>query len=387
MLHAVQSDSHEINDIKTTSDARRRYAEIFFDVEKLIEDQILMQNQGNPGAGRLKQLVPSISSFFTKLPLEKAFYIEDDRRSISVRRLVCPSFNDIRLILNTAQALALAQARDPLQLVTFDGDVTLYEDGHSLVPDAQVIPRLLALLKKDLYVGVVTAAGYNEHSGDKYYQRLKGLVDAIRDSDSLTDEQKERFSVMGGESNYLFRYSVSKKGLNWIEPEEWLLEEMANWNETDILNVLDLAEQLLNELIKRLCLPATVVRKYRGVGLVPNPGCKLTREQLEETVLVTRRRLESSSSAQRIKFCAFDGGSDVWVDIASKDLGVASLQRYFGGISPKRTLHIGDQFASVGSNDFKARLSGCTVWIANPEETVTILDDLMRYIDMEEAFR
>lgn len=39
VLHAVQSGSHAIGDIKTTSDARRRYAEIFFDVEKLIEDQ------------------------------------------------------------------------------------------------------------------------------------------------------------------------------------------------------------------------------------------------------------------------------------------------------------------------------------------------------------
>jgi IMP and pyridine-specific 5'-nucleotidase len=39
VLHAVQSGSTAINDVKTTSDARRRYAEIFFDVEKLIEDQ------------------------------------------------------------------------------------------------------------------------------------------------------------------------------------------------------------------------------------------------------------------------------------------------------------------------------------------------------------
>lgn len=100
--------------------------------------------------------------FFTKLPLERAFYIEDERRSISVRRLVCPSFNDIRLILNTAQALALAQAREPLQMVTFDGDVTLYEDGKSLADDAKVIPRLIRLLSNDIIVGVVTAAGYNE---------------------------------------------------------------------------------------------------------------------------------------------------------------------------------------------------------------------------------
>lgn len=387
MLHAVQSSSASGADVKTSADARRRYAEIFFDVEKLVEDQILMQNAGTPELSRLSQLVPSVGVFFTKLPLEKAFYIEDERRSISHRRLVCPSFNDIRLILNTAQAIALAQGRSDLKLVTFDGDVTLYEDGKSLAADASVITRLLKLLKRDIYVGVVTAAGYNEESGDKYYDRLKGLIDAIKDSTSLTDEQKERFSVMGGESNYLFRFNVEKGGLKWIDQEEWLLDTMRAWNDADITSVLDLAELTLSDLQKKLNLPATVMRKHRAVGLNPNPGAKLTREQLEEVVLSTQKRLDQSSAAQRIQFCAFDGGSDVWVDIASKDLGVASLQKYFGGISPKQTLHIGDQFASVGSNDFKARLAGCTCWIANPDETVAILDDLMQYIEEDQAFR
>jgi IMP and pyridine-specific 5'-nucleotidase len=30
-----------------------------------------------------------------------------------------------------------------------------------------------------------------------------------------------------------------------------------------------------------------------------------------------------------------------------------SCQRYFGGIEKKRSLHVGDQFLSVGANDFK----------------------------------
>jgi len=346
-----------------------------------------MEKAGTPQLGRLKQLVPSISGFFTKLPLERAFYIEDERRSISVRRLVCPSFNDIRLILNTAQVLALAQAPAPLKMVTFDGDVTLYDDGKSLAQDASVIPRLIRLLSKDIIVGVVTAAGYNEPSGEKYYNRLKGLIDSIAVSDVLNKKQKERFTVMGGESNYLFRYNDDKKGLQWIDPKEWLLDSMSKWDDSDILNTLDLAESILHGLQKSLSLPATVIRKHRAVGLVPNDGEKLCREQLEEVVLSAQRRLDASSCAQRIQFCAFDGGSDVWVDIASKDLGVESLQRYFGGIQPKNTLHIGDQFASVGSNDFKARLAGCTVWIANPHETVQILDDLDKYIVEEAAFR
>lgn len=346
-----------------------------------------MQNVGTPELGRLKQLVPSISGFFTKLPLEKAFYIEDERRSISFRRLVCPSFNDIRLILNTAQALALAKAVEPLKMCTFDGDVTLYEDGKSLANDSEVIARLIKLLSRDIIVGVVTAAGYNDKSGEKYYHRLKGLIDELATNTTLTKEQKENFLVMGGESNYLFRYNDEIKNLKWIEPNEWLLPTMKNWDDQDIENVLNLAEATLNDLNKKLALPAMVIRKHRGVGIVPLEGRKLVREQLEEVVLSVQKRLEASSSGKRIQFCAFDGGSDVWVDIASKDLGVASLQGYFGGIHPKSTLHIGDQFASLGSNDFKARLSGCTVWIASPQETVQIIDDLTKYIDQEAAFR
>lgn len=68
--------------------------------------------------------MPSVGTFFTKLPLEKAFKEQDKRRYISSRRFVPPSFNDIRLILNTAQIMGLLSA-GPLDLATFDGDVTL----------------------------------------------------------------------------------------------------------------------------------------------------------------------------------------------------------------------------------------------------------------------
>ncbi|KAH3682638.1 hypothetical protein WICPIJ_006397 [Wickerhamomyces pijperi] len=363
-------------------DARARYTEVLIDVEGLVEHQIEMTKQGTPKLGRLSQLVPSISNFFTKLPLKEAFVIQDERRSISGRRLVSPSFNDIRLILNTAQALAFTTGETSLKLVTFDGDVTLYEDGCSLTdPSAEIVQCLIDLLSKNIIVGVVTAAGYNDHNGVKYYERLMALIDTIRSTDKLTGEQKENFTVMGGESNYLFRYSNEEQNLKWIEPQEWLLDSMSHWKSQEIEQVLDLAEETLNELKAHLQLPAQIIRKHRAVGLVPVDGKKLCREQLEEVVLYTKRRLESFPPTKTIKFCAFDGGSDVWIDIASKDLGVSSLQRYFGGIKPQETLHVGDQFVSVGSNDFKTRLSGCTAWIANPEETVLLLQDLIRYME------
>lgn len=114
-----------------------------------------------------------MGTFFTPLLLEKAFVAQDARRSISNRRFVAPSFNDIRLILNTAQIMSLTTLDGPLKLVTFDGDVTLYDDGQCLIPTNPVIPQILRLMQKGLYIGIVTAAGYTDSI--KYMERLHGL--------------------------------------------------------------------------------------------------------------------------------------------------------------------------------------------------------------------
>ena len=83
-----------------------------------------------------------------------------------------------------------------------------------------------------------------------------------------------------------------------------------------------------------------------------------------------------------VPFCAFNGGNDVFVDIGDKSWGVCVCQKYFGAneeggsIRGDRTLHVGDQFLSTGSNDFKARVVGTTAWIASPAETVELLAEL-----------
>lgn len=96
----------------------------------------------NPFPSKLKLLVPSIGPFFTRLPLEAAFKYQDSKRYISSRRFVSPSFNDVRLILNSAQMMAVT-TYGTLELATFDGDVTLYDDGQSLEPTSPIVPRLI----------------------------------------------------------------------------------------------------------------------------------------------------------------------------------------------------------------------------------------------------
>ncbi|PWY84825.1 IMP-specific 5-nucleotidase [Aspergillus heteromorphus CBS 117.55] len=364
---------HSENLIAVAADTHQRYAEIFRDVETLIRDHIKHEQDDAPGKSKLKLLVPSVGTFFTTLYLEDAFKYQDQQRFISRRRFVAPSFNDVRLILNSAQLFGLTRSTG-VDLVTFDGDVTIYDDGACLTPDNPVIPRILRLLLQDRKVGIVTAAGYTE--AGKYYERLKGLLDAMHDSDTLSDAQREGLVVMGGESNFLFRYdSASPARLTYVPRSEWMLEEMASWAEEDITQLLDIAESSLRACASNLNLPVAVLRKDRAVGVYPLDR-KISREQLEETVLVVQNTVERSEVGSRLPFCAFNGGNDVFVDIGDKSWGVRACQQYFGGIERERTLHVGDQFLSAGANDFKARLASTTAWIASPRETVQLLDEL-----------
>lgn len=399
-------ESNGVSIEQMSDDARRRYAEIMRDVELMLNDHIEHQESA-PGAppSKLKLLVPTIGTFFTRLPLEAAFQRQDARRFISSRRFVSPSFNDVRLILNSAQAMAVAEPGRPegaLQLATFDGDVTLYDDGECLVPTSPVIPRMLSLLRRGVCIGIVTAAGY--YTADRYYERLHGLLDAIAESADLTPRQRQNIVIMGGEANYLFEFdATSPHRLRPVPRERWLTPEMAAWSDARIDELLDAAEAALRDSVRTMNLPATLMRKDRAVGIIPtDPTIRIPRESLEETVLVVQKILElkinrggaangTTDGTAPVPFCAFNGGRDVFVDIGDKSWGVNVCQKWFGGqngggaIRGENTLHVGDQFLSAGSNDFKARSVGTTAWIASPAETVELLDELAELMGKEGA--
>ncbi|KAF2865880.1 IMP-specific 5'-nucleotidase-like protein 1 [Massariosphaeria phaeospora] len=360
---------------------QKRYAEIMRDVEDIVNDHINHQRTGTHNRSKLKLLVPSVANFFTPLALHDAFIWQDQRRFISYRRFVPPSFNDIRLLLNTAQVMSLVRG-GPLELVTFDGDVTLYDDGQSLTPENPAIPRIMRLMRNGTRIGIVTAAGYTE--ARRYYERLHGLLDALHVSD-LTPASKQNLVIVGGESNYCFRFAGDSPDLLKPVPrKDWLLDEMRLWKESDITELLDIAEASLRDTVKNMRMVATIVRKDRAVGIIPQPGHKFSRETLEETVLIAQKILDMSDVGSRLPFCAFNGGNDVFVDIGDKSWGVMACQRFFGGIEAAKTLHVGDQFLSAGANDFKARLACTTAWIASPAETVQLLDEITELDEMQQ---
>ncbi|ERF69620.1 hypothetical protein EPUS_03612 [Endocarpon pusillum Z07020] len=447
---AAYEEYDEVKSLQTMAQAvHRRYAEIMRDVEGLVNDHsrshvsfltyflkgalsqtgairfysychiesakvdlFLVRHQSLQTTSKLKMLVPSIGSFFTPLHLEAAFIYQDKQRAISSRRFVAPSFNDVRLILNTAQIMALMRPSLPsspsnltanpsahtsnppaattsLQLLTFDGDVTLYDDGASLLPTNPVIPRLIHFLSRNVRIGIVTAAGYTDAS--RYHARLHGLLDAIKASPLLTTRQKHNLIVMGGESNFLFVFDeTSPSLLRYIHRRDWILPAMH-------------APPSARASAPCTCLPASILRKERAVGIYPSTADhRFAREQLEETVLVVQQVLELSPEVRGagIPFCAFNGGNDVFVDIGDKSLGVRACQKWFGGggaaaaaaaaaaassgeeagpVREEATLHVGDQFLSGGGNDFKARLACTTAWIASPQETVALLDEMSEW--------
>ena len=156
----------------------------------------------------------------------------------------------------------------PLHLVTFDGDVTLYDDGQSLTPDNPVIPRIIDLLSAGFKIGIVTAAGYTEAS--RYYERLYGLLEAVKEAIKTKHLTDPALIVLGGESNYLFAFDSSEQyALRYVPREQWMLNDMKQWTDQDIKALLDVAEGALRECISNMALSAEVIRKERAVGIIP----------------------------------------------------------------------------------------------------------------------
>ncbi|KAJ9069360.1 IMP 5'-nucleotidase [Entomophthora muscae] len=319
-----------------------RFCEILLRVEDLIEEHRRKTSLGLREHSRLYNLVPSIGSFFTHLSLKDAFLECNSDKMISARRFVPPSFNEIREILNVAQLRAISKN---LKLITFDGDMTLYDDQQDFEYDSDLVHLIVKLLEHDKTVAVVTAASYGDEAS-KYEGRLKGLLKGFSLS-NLTQEQLHRFFVFGGESNYLFRCN-DKCHLDYIDESVYLETASPAWPEDQVVSLLNVAEKNLRRCVEEMKLSAKIIRKSRAVGLIPGENVVLSREQLDECVLSTQsyvcklQNIQVSEGMPRVPFCAFNGGRDAWVDIGNKFFGVEILKKYIGA-NPEQTIHFGDQ--------------------------------------------
>jgi len=323
----------------------------------------ILEHREDPKRSRLKRLVPTLGSFHTGLKLTEALEEYDLFSHISQRRYVPPNFAEIRHILNISQVHASAEH---MQLITFDADGTLYEDGHHFEQNNKMIKLMIDLLRSNVKIAIVTAAGYPGEP-EKFEQRLQGLLDVCK-AERLPPALCERFFLMGGECNYLLRLTPEYR-LEFVPFEEWCLPEMKFWSEDLVTDLLDDAQSLLVTSADRLRLPVEVIRKERAVGIVPKQPTIY--EVLEELTLTVQTQLEAE-----LPFCAFNGGNDVFVDVGNKSIGLEALMKYLNCES-KGTLHVGDRFTSSG-NDSAARTKCSILWVANPDETAFFVRMLLR---------
>jgi IMP and pyridine-specific 5'-nucleotidase len=389
----------------------------FSHFEVLIDEHRRLEMEGSSRPSRLKQLVPTVGTFHTRLPLRQAFQVYNDKHCLTKRKHIQISFNEIRHILNIAQAIAMrypdgrgegnpipeeefsteleddgeikedtiepGQLRGP-KMITFDGDQTLYTDGSNFDSNPRLANYLYLLLRHGVSVAVVTAAGY-EYNVEKYEFRLSGLLEYFK-SKKLTQEECERFYLFGGECNYLlhlgddFRlHPVKETGRGgWMTATKHLPDSPANWSEEELIALLDTAHEAVTESMEEQNIRGRVIRKKRSVGLVPSSGTSIPREALDETVLRSIMKLSAMNghAGPNLPFCSFNGGSDAWVDVGNKRVAVEILSSYLG-VNSAEILHIGDQFLNTG-NDFAARAICPCIWITSPEETTYILKTILR---------
>lgn len=373
------------------------YGGIFKKIERLVEEHRAAMARGDPETStELKRLVPTISAFFTSLPLEEAWRRYDAKYAVSQRKCVPPSFNEVRHILNLAQVMALAGS---LQMISFDGDQTLYSDGGNFGNNIELASLIGNCLTRGVYVVLITAAGYGL-DGPRYEQRVQGLLDYMKAE--LKPEAMRNFFVLGGECNFLLRCSREGRLLA-VPEEEWQPEELGrlrpgSWPLKQTQKLLDVAERTMRESIKELRLRATLIRKSRAVGIIPggdesilstpvgHGSKKLKKEALDEVALRCQRNIEehlrreaaasgAPPGSDRVPFCAFNGGRDAWVDVGNKDIGAQAMQAFLK-VSSETSLHVGDQFLDTG-NDVAARRSSPSLWILNPKETLKVLQILL----------
>ena len=242
------------------------------------------------------------------------------------------------------------------------------------------------LLKNDVICCVVTAAGY-EYQTEKYELRMTGLLTFFKQK-GLRQEKCQNFFIFGGECNYLMQlgndyhlHPVKETGPGgWITATRYLGDSPGNWSDEAVSMLLDVSEDVFKTSVHEQKLRARVIRKKRSIGLVPQSDELISRESLDETVLRAHDALNDANIS--LPYCAFNGGSDAWVDCGNKRVGVQVLQAYLD-IAADETLHIGDQFLNTG-NDYAARDSCPCLWITKPEETTYILKLILRMAGVEQ---
>mmetsp|Transcript_15734 Transcript_15734/g.43402 ORF Transcript_15734/g.43402 Transcript_15734/m.43402 type:complete len:515 (-) Transcript_15734:889-2433(-) len=408
----------------------------FLHFEMLIEEHRRMDSEC--GQSRLQQLVPTIGRFHTPLHLCEAFEIYNRKHRLTKRKHIQISFNEIRHIMNLAQILALrsrvpgkgacqlmmsfrgeipasdetpttailsegdealefddngsssassssSQLNAP-KLITFDADQTLYKNEKDFEANPQLMQYLELLLRHGVLLAFCTSTEYGNQ--DRFASLFKYF-----EEQQLPQSACDNFYLFAAECNYLFQlnhedyrlHPVNERGPGgWFITTQFLLDAPGNWKESNVEALLDAVQNESMQAMQDLCLDdrASIVRNRRSIGIVPNPGLELPRETLDEMVLCVEEQIcgMNDSLGPGLPYSAYNSGSEVWVNVGNKRVGVQILQSYLG-VQASESLHVGDQFvnekATVG-NAYFARTATPCIWVISPKETEYSLKTILR---------
>eukprot|EP00573_Skeletonema_grethae_P011677 CAMPEP_0201696858 /NCGR_PEP_ID=MMETSP0578-20130828/8365_1 /ASSEMBLY_ACC=CAM_ASM_000663 /TAXON_ID=267565 /ORGANISM="Skeletonema grethea, Strain CCMP 1804" /LENGTH=569 /DNA_ID=CAMNT_0048182891 /DNA_START=174 /DNA_END=1883 /DNA_ORIENTATION=+ len=113
-MKSMLMHSFVLDALDTTGADTFSHFEVLIDEHRKMTDQYLDDISQNGKSAfvpsRLKQLVPQVGTFYTRLPLRKAFEAYNQKYGITKRRHICISFNEIRHILNLAQIIAMTDS-------------------------------------------------------------------------------------------------------------------------------------------------------------------------------------------------------------------------------------------------------------------------------------
>lgn len=286
--------------------------------------------------------------------------------------------------------------RSGLKLVTFDGDGTIYPHGGVLDDDQQTVgiksnalhltEQLIQLLQDLLSNGISIAlcTAFGSPTADSYERRLIGLLKQLK-----PDQLPPNVSVyaVGGHCNFVYKFHFDSGHFVLLPRSEWEIDSMRSWRPEQISSLLDAAEDALQRVASRLGLdPYKMIRKQFAVGFVyMGETSHSTKYALDEVALAVRGILQEFQIFRNcdVPFCTSNGGSDVFADIGTKELGIKVLCA-LEDAKASQVIHIGDQFTRTG-NDIMARQACGTVSVDSPQETVSFLNLMLDEIDAQNS--
>jgi hypothetical protein len=84
-------------------------SDTFAHFEVLIDEHRMVQEEGSDRPSRLKQLVPTVGTFHTPLPLRQAFELYNEKHRLTKRKHIQISFNEVGVCMRSTCGVSISR--------------------------------------------------------------------------------------------------------------------------------------------------------------------------------------------------------------------------------------------------------------------------------------